>query len=85
MNITVAVLSGLGALLTVLGVAWKAIRNFARNADAWDLVKKQLVPNAGSSMIDRVGKIEQRQDSQDSKLATMGGQIDAIHEKLGLS
>lgn len=82
MSIGVAIAVGTVAAFTILGTVWKFLRGLSRNADAWELVKKQLVPNAGSSLIDRVGKIEARVTNIEEHQGRQDIKLEAIHEQV---
>lgn len=62
------------AVAALLGGIWWIIRKLVKIADA----VKQLQPNGGSSLADKVNKISANQDAMTKNIETLAGEVEKL-------
>lgn len=69
-----AVSASVMALATLLGGIWWLVRRIVRISDA----VKQLHPNGGSSIADKVNKISKNQDEMTKNIENLTGEVEKL-------
>lgn len=69
-----AVSAALMAVAALLGGIWWVIRKLVKIADS----VKQLHPNGGSSLADKVNKISEKQDEMTLNIETLAGEVEKL-------
>lgn len=69
-----AVSASIMALVTLLGGIWWLVRRIVKISDA----VKQLHPNGGSSIADKVNKISTKQDEMTQNIETLAGEVEKL-------